>query len=215
MAANELSVLMNQSVDQYMISGCGRCPRGGTPACSVVRWRSILLEMRRIMLETELTEECKWGVPCYTLNGKNVILIGSFNDYVGMSFLKGALLNDPHGILEKAGPHSQVGRLIRFTDVEVLLEMEPIIRQYIAEAAQNERNGLVVETKPVPEPVPDELKAAFENDPSFESAFYALTPGRQRGYLIHIGQAKNSDTRIRRIEKHIDRIFEGLGMHDR
>lgn len=173
------------------------------------------MEMRRIMLETELKEECKWGVPCYTLNGKNVVLVGSLNEYVALSFLKGSLMNDPHGILMKAGPNSQVGRLLRFTDVETLIKLEPVIKEYVGEAAEIEQQGLTVVTKPVPEPIPDELTAIFAEDPTFEAAFYALTPGRQRGYLIHIGQAKNSETRIRRIEKHIDRIFEGLGMHDR
>jgi uncharacterized protein YdeI (YjbR/CyaY-like superfamily) len=173
------------------------------------------MEVRRIMLDTGLTEERKWGVPCYSVDGKNVVLIGSFNDYVAISFLKGALLQDTNGILLKAGPHSQVGRLIRITDIETLLELEPVILQFIREAAENERNGLTVETKAVPEPVPDELKSLFEADPTFEAAFHALTPGRQRGYLIHIGQAKNADTRMRRIQKHSDRIFEGLGIHDR
>lgn len=206
---------MNQAVDEYLIKGCGRCPRGGTPACSVVRWRGILQEMRRIMLDTGLTEERKWGVPCYTADGKNVILIGSFLDYVVISFLKGGLMSDPHNVLQKSGPNSHIGRIIRFTDIEALLNMESVIHEYVREAVEVERKGLTLEREAVPESVPDELQRFFEDDPSFEAAFYALTPGRQRGYLIHIGQAKGSETRIRRIEKHIDRIFAGLGMHDR
>ncbi len=206
---------MNQAVDEYLQIGCGRCPRGGTPACSVNRWRPLLVELRRIVLETGLIEERKWGVPCYTVDCKNVILIGSFLEYVVISFLKGGLLSDPHNVLQKSGPNSQVGRIIRFTEIETLLEMEPIIHEYVREATENERNGLSVVTKPVPESVPDELQRMFNEDPSFEAAFYSLTPGRQRGYLIHFGQAKQPETRMRRIEKHIDRIFEGLGMHDR
>lgn len=206
---------MNQAVDEYLLKGCGRCPRGGTPACSVVRWRSILLELRRILLDTGLTEERKWGVPCYTADGKNVILIGSFLDYVVISFLKGGLMSDPHNVLQKSGPNSHIGRIIRFTDIETLINMESVIHEYVREAVEVERKGLTLEREAVPESVPDELRAAFEADPTFEAAFYALTPGRQRSYLIHIGQAKGSETRIRRIEKHIDRIFAGLGMHDK
>jgi len=171
--------------------------------------------MRRILLDSGLTEERKWGVPCYTIDGMNVILIGSFNDYVVISFLKGSLLKDPKGMLEKAGPNSHVGRLLRFNELEKLLEMEPMIRSFILEAADVERKGLTVEREAVPELVPDELQQLFEDDPSFEAAFYRLTPGRQRGYLIHFGQPKQSATRIRRIEKYIDRIFEGIGFHDR
>jgi uncharacterized protein YdeI (YjbR/CyaY-like superfamily) len=206
---------MNQAVDEYLRIGCGRCPRSGTPACSVNRWRDILQEMRRIMIDTGLTEERKWGVPCYTVDGKNVILIGSFLEHVVISFLKGGLLSDPHNILQKSGPNSHVGRIIRFTELETLLEMEPIIREYVREAVDVERKGLSLEREAVPESVPDELMRMFEDDPSFEAAFYRLTPGRQRGYLIHFGQAKQSETRIRRIENHINRIFEGIGIHDR
>jgi uncharacterized protein YdeI (YjbR/CyaY-like superfamily) len=104
---------------------------------------------------------------------------------------------------------------LRFTELEKLLEMEPAIRDFIQEAADVERKGLMVEREAVPEAVPDELRRMFEEDPSFEAAFYRLTPGRQRGYLIHCGQPKQSETRIRRIEKYIDRIFEGIGLHDR
>jgi len=206
---------MNPAVDHYLLFGCGRCPRGGTPECTVNRWRSLLQEMRRILLDSGLTEERKWGVPCYTIDGKNVILIGSFNDYVVISFLKGSLLVDPNGILEKAGPNSHVGRLLRFTELEKLLDMEPAIRDFIREAADVERKGLMVERDAVPEAVPDELQQMFEEDPSFEAAFYRLSPGRQRGYLIHFGQPKQSETRIRRIEKYMDRIFEGIGFHDK
>lgn len=206
---------MNQAVDEYLLKGCGRCPRGGTPACSVNRWRGILQEMRRIMLDTGLTEERKWGVPCYTADGKNVILIGSFLDYVVISFLKGGLMSDPHNVLQKSGPNSHIGRIIRFTDIEALLNMESVIHEYVREAVEVERKGLTLEREAVPESVPDELQRFFEDDPSFEAAFYALTPGRQRGYLIHIGQAKNSETGERRIVKHFDRIFAGLGMHDK
>jgi uncharacterized protein YdeI (YjbR/CyaY-like superfamily) len=206
---------VNQAVDQYLQIGCGRCPRGGTPACSVNRWRPLLVELRRIVLGTGLIEERKWGVPCYTVNGKNVILIGSFNDYVVISFLKGGLLNDPHGVLQKSGPNSHIGRIIRFTDLEALLEMETVIHEYVLEAIDAERRGLTTEREAVPEAVPDELQRMFEEDPSFEAAFYRLTPGRQRGYLIHFGQAKQPETRIRRIENHINRIFEGIGIHDR
>jgi len=181
----------------------------------VNRWRPLLVELRRIALETGLTEERKWGVPCYTIDGKNVILIGSFNDYVVISFLKGGLLNDPHGVLQKSGPNSHIGRVIRFTDHETLVEMEMIIQEYVLEAVDAERTGLALVCEAVPEAVPDELRRMFEEDPSFEAAFYRLTPGRQRGYLIHFGQPKQSETRIRRIEKYIDRIFEGIGLHDR
>lgn len=205
---------MNPSVDQYLELGCGRCPRGGTSACTVNRWRVLLMELRRIALSTGLTEERKWGVPCYTLNGKNVILIGSFNEYTALSFLKGALLSDPESILQKAGPNSYEARLIRFTALEEILKREEIIRTYILEATEIERNELQVEKPSVPELIPQELQTIFDQDPSFEAAFHRLTPGRQRGYLLHFNQAKQSETRLRRIEKYIARIFEGKGINE-
>lgn len=205
---------MNPAIDQYLELGCGRCPRGGTSACTVNRWRVLLMELRRIALSSGLTEERKWGVPCYTLNGKNVILIGSFNEYTALSFLKGALLSDPESILQKAGPNSHEARLIRFTDIEEILKIEDILQTYIREAAEIELKGLQVEKPSVPELIPHELQTIFDQDPSFEAAFHRLTPGRQRGFLLHFNQAKQSETRLRRIEKYMGRIFEGKGINE-
>jgi len=205
---------MSLLVDQYLQLGCGRCPRGGTPACTVNKWRPLLMELRRILLETPLTEDRKWGVPCYTSDGKNVVLIGSFNDYVTISFLKGALLHDPEGILQKAGPNSYEARIIRFTNLESIINLEDSLHSFILEAAENERKGLRVEKPSTPQLIPGELQKLFDEDPGFEAAFHRLTPGRQRGYLLHFGQAKQSETRLRRIEKYIDRIFEGKGVNE-
>jgi uncharacterized protein YdeI (YjbR/CyaY-like superfamily) len=206
---------MNPKVDEYFEVGCGRCPLGGTPDCKVHSWEEPMKELRRILLDTELTEEVKWSVPCYTYDGSNVLILSAFKDYCSLNFFKGVLLKDPEDWLVKPGPNTQASRLIRFTTVDEVLENEAIIKAYIEEAIAVEKAGLEVEYKATSDyDFPDELISAFEDDPAFESAFEALTPGRQRGYLLHFSSAKQSKTRTRRIEKSMERIFEGKGFHE-
>ncbi len=206
---------MNPSVDNYLVAGCGRCPLGNTPQCKVNSWQEELAKLRLIVLESGLTEELKWGVPCYTWKGANVLIVSAFNENCAISFFKGVLLNDIHKVLAKPGENTQSARVIRYTDVRQIVEMESILKEYIQEAIQLEEQGAQVHFKKNPEPIPIELQNRFEEDPVLESSFYALTPGRQRGYILHFSQPKQSKTRLSRIEKHTQKILNGIGMHDR
>ena len=207
---------MNPGVDHYLAEGCGRCPLGSTPDCKVHPWQEILTELRKIVLTSELTEEIKWGVPCYTVEGKNIFLLSAFKNYAAISFFKGALLKDPHHVLEKPGANSQASRVFKFTSLTQLEGLEKVVKTYIEEAIKIEKAGLAVPYKKAGDfEIPEELQLKFEEDPDFKAAFEALTPGRQRGYVLHFSQAKQSKTRTTRIEKWKPRIFEGKGMHDR
>lgn len=207
---------MNPKIDLYLVEGCGRCPLGGTPECKVHPWHGELTELRRILLDCGLTEELKWSVPCYTYQNGNILLMSALKGYCTLSFFKGALLKDPHGILVQQTKNVQAARQMRFTSVEQVIELEPIIRATVAEAMAVEEAGLTVTFKDTAEfDMPAELQSKFDADPAFRNAFEALTPGRQRGYLLYFSGAKQSKTRTSRIEKHMPRIFEGLGLHDR
>jgi uncharacterized protein YdeI (YjbR/CyaY-like superfamily) len=180
------------------------------------KWRSEMAALREIVLDSGLTEELKWRQPCYTLSGANVVIISAFKEYCALNLFKGALLKDPSGILVSPGENTQSGRQIRFTSVEQIVEMEPILKAYLDESIENEKAGLQVEMKKTEEyPVPDELQAKLDESPDFRAAFDALTPGRQRGYLLHFAAAKQSKTRTARIEKHMQRIMDGKGLLDR
>jgi uncharacterized protein YdeI (YjbR/CyaY-like superfamily) len=205
----------NPQVDRFLIEGCMRCEKGATPACKVHRWTPILEKLRQILLETELTEDRKWGVPVYTLNGKNVILLGVFNDSCVISFIKGSLIKDPEDILELPGPNSHEGRIIRFTKMEDFEKLEDFLPHYIHEAIEIEKSGKKPEV-PVRGgmEIPEELTQKFAEHAGLESAFFALTPGRQRGYLIHFTGAKQAETRLSRIEKCVEKILAGKGMMD-
>lgn len=205
----------NPAVDEYLAEGCGRCDKVGTPACKVNTWREGLTRLRAVVLDTPLTEDRKWGVPCYTLKGKNVVMIGAFNNNYVLSFIKGALLKDPHRLLEAPGEHTQSGRVIRFADAERVTALAPVLRDYVLEAIEIEKAGLKVEPKQTADyEVPIEFEEAMDRDQDLKEAFQALTPGRQRSYLIHIGGAKQSKTRLARIERCRDKIFEGKGFNE-
>ncbi len=204
----------NPLIDQFLIEGCMRCPKGATPDCKVHRWTDILEFLRQLLLETELQEERKWGVPTYTLNGKNVVMLGVFKDSCVLSFLKGGLLEDPYQLLERPGPNSQEGRFIRFTNLPQAQEIEDKIKEYLLRAIEVERSGKKAIPKPANQVLPEELNQKFVEHPGLEAAFFALTPGRQRGYLIHFSGAKQSPTRLSRIEKCVPKIFAGKGMMD-
>lgn len=210
-----MSKSMNPAVDLYLLEGCGRCELGGTPACKVHDWEEELRQLRRIVLACELTEELKWGVACYTLAGKNVLLLSAFKNYAALSFFKGVLLKDHHQLLHAPGKNSQASRVLRFTNVEEVLELEPIIKAYVADAMAVEKAGLKVAFKKNPEPIPEELQQALNGNSVLKAAFEALTPGRQRGYILYFSGAKQSKTRWARIEKYIPKILSGKGFHDR
>ena len=204
----------NPQIDQFLVEGCMRCSLGATPACKVLLWTDILEFLRQLILETELQEERKWGVPTYTINGKNVVMLGVFKDSCVLSFIKGQFLPDPKGMLALPGPNSREGRILRFTQLNQATLLENDIRNFLQEAIQVERSGKKSETAPPPQVLPDELLQKFAEHPGLEPAFFALTPGRQRGYLIHFSGAKQSPTRLSRIENCIPKIFAGKGMMD-
>ncbi|GAB5554540.1 MAG: YdeI family protein [Saprospiraceae bacterium] len=206
---------MNKTVDNYFLQGCGRCSLGGTPDCKALHWIPELEVLRKTVLACGLTEECKWGVPCYTFQGGNVLLVSAFKDYCAISFFKGALLNDTNRLLEKPGERSQATRLLKFVSIEEILKQELEITSYIYEAIEVEKTGLKIGYQKNPEPIPSELEAKFAVDPTLKLAFEALSPGRQRGYLIYFSTPKQSKTRVTRIEKCLGKILNGEGLHDK
>ncbi len=180
------------------------------------QWQQELKALREILLDTPLTEDLKWRVPCYTLGGSNVVLMHCFKEYCALLFHKGVLLKDPEGILIQQTKNVQSARQIRFTDVAEVTDQKDTLRAYILEAIEVEKSGQEVEYKETEEfEVPEELEAKFQEDPDYKAAFKALTPGRQRGYLLHFSGAKQSQTRASRIEKCRAKILEGKGLQDR
>jgi uncharacterized protein YdeI (YjbR/CyaY-like superfamily) len=205
---------LNPQVDKYLLDGCMRCKYGGTPQCKVHNWREELEMLRQIVLETGLTEEIKWGAPVYTHKGKNIVSVGALKESANIGFFKGVLLTDKHKILQQQG-NLQSDRIVKFTNVKDIEKVKDVLKEYVLEAIEIEESGKKVEFKKNPEPIPDELLEAFEQDPAFKQAFYALTAGRQRGYIIHFSQPKQSQTRIGRIEKYKEQIFNGIGLNDK
>ncbi|GAB4405426.1 MAG: YdeI family protein [Microscillaceae bacterium] len=192
-----------------------RCKFGGTPDCKVHPWHETLRALRQLLLDTELVEELKWGVPCYTLKNKNVLLLSALKNYVVLSFCKGVLLSDTHHILQKPGEHSQSDRLIKFTNREQITILEPLLKAYIQEAIELEKSGCRVPFAKNPEPVPVELEIKLAQDPTFKQAFESLSPGRKRGYILYFSQPKQATTRLSRIEKCRQKILNGEGLHDK
>ena len=179
------------------------------------KWKAAQEKLRTIVLDSELTEELKWGVPCYTLEGSNVVLMHEFKEYCALLFIKGVLLKDPSGILIQQTQNVQAGRQIRFTSLEQIIEMEPIVKAYLAEAIEVEKAGLQVEYKKATEfPVAEEFQSQLDQNSALKEAFYALTPGRQRAYLLYFSAPKQSKTRAARVEKYMDAILDGLGLDD-
>lgn len=178
-------------------------------------WQEETSALRAILLGCKLDEELKWGQPCYVYQGGNIAIIQGFKNACTLMFLKGALLKDPKGILRKVGENSQATRRIEFTSAQQIAKLEPALKAYIREAIEIEKAGLKVEFKKNPEPVPEELQEKFKQDTAFKKAFESLTPGRQRAYILHFSVAKQSSTRVSRIEKCIPRILDGKGLDDR
>lgn len=205
----------NPAVDEYLAEGCGRCDKVGTAECKVNTWRDGLIELRSVLLDTSLVEDRKWGSPCYTFNGQNVVMIGTFkNDFV-LSFIKGALLEDKENLLVAPGENTQSGRVIRFTDARQVKERAVAIKAYILEAMELHKAGVRVELKKHEDyEVPFELRQAMDQDEDLKKVFFALTPGRQRSYFLHIGGAKQAKTRAARVEKCRDKIFDGKGFNE-
>lgn len=179
------------------------------------QWHNEFNKLREIVLGSELHEELKWGVPCYTFHSKNVVLIHGFKEYCALLFHKGVLINDTEDILIQQTENVQSARQLRFSGLEEIVDLETIIRSYILQAIEIERSGRTVEFKKTAEfPLPDEFKIILEEDEEVKVAFKALTPGRQRGYLLFFSQPKQSKTRESRIEKCIPKILSGKGLND-
>jgi uncharacterized protein YdeI (YjbR/CyaY-like superfamily) len=192
---------MNPEIDKYLNDSA--------------KWKAEQTALRHIILDTLLNEELKWGVPCYTFNKANIVLIHGFKDYCAILFHKGVLLSDPDKVLITPTESSQSARQIRFTNLSQIEALSQVITAYVFEAIELEKSGAKVSFKPTEAyETPKELKTVFASKPEFEEAFYKLTPGRQRGYLLHFGSAKQSATKTSRIEACIPRIKLGKGLTD-
>ena len=179
------------------------------------RWQAEIDAMRAILAELPLTEECKWGKPCFTRGGKNIVILQGFKEYFALGFFQGAVLRDPKKLLVQLG-QMQAARVMKFTSAKEIAAKASTIKSYVREAMAVEKAGLKVEKKKTSDfPVPDELTQIFEKDPRFKKAFEALTPGRQRSYLYHFAGAKQPATRTARIEKARPAIFAGRGFLER
>jgi uncharacterized protein YdeI (YjbR/CyaY-like superfamily) len=179
------------------------------------QWQEELRKLRMILLDCPLTEEVKWRHPCYTFQEHNIVILGRFKESCVLTFVKGALLKDVKGVLVKPGENTQAARVIRFTNVAQIVELEPILKAYVRQAIEVEKAGLKVKFKKITEfKIPKELKNKFGEMPALKTAFAALTPGRQRGYLLYFSAAKQSKTRESRIEKCTQRILKGNGLDD-
>jgi uncharacterized protein YdeI (YjbR/CyaY-like superfamily) len=176
------------------------------------KWQEEMTKLRRISLDSGLTEELKWGKPCYTFQTSNIVIIQGFKEFCALMFCKGALLKDPKGILKRFG--WQAARRIPFTTVREIIEMERILKVYIHEAIEAEKAGLKVNYKKNPEPIPEELQDKLDELPALKTAFDALTPGRQRGYILYVSGAKQSKTRASRVKKCMPKILKGNGLND-
>src|SRR5262245_52204293 len=192
---------MNPEVDEYLRKA--------------KKWQQEFKKLRLIILDCGLIEELKWGVPCYTFEKRNIVLIHGFKEYCALLFFKGALIKDAKGILIQQTENVQAPRQIRFTNVREIVEMEPILKAYIDEAIEVEKAGLKVNFKKTAEfKIPEELQAKLDEVPALNKAFRALTPGRQRGYILYFSGAKQSKTRASRVEKCLPQILDGKGLDD-
>ncbi|PUA39383.1 hypothetical protein C8Z91_08095 [Paenibacillus elgii] len=178
-------------------------------------WKEEYEKLRNIVLDCELTEEFKWMHPCYTFENKNIVLIHGFKEYCALLFQKGVLLKDTHGILIQQTENVQAARQIRFTNVQEIVEMEGILKAYIQEAIEVEKAGLEVNFKKTTEfIIPEELQNKFNEFPALKTAFEALTPGRQKAYILYFSEPKQSKTRESRVEKYMQQILNGKGLND-
>lgn len=195
-----MSNIMNPKVDGYLRRA--------------KKWQEEMKKLRRIILDCQLTEELKWGKPCYTYQGKNIVVIQGFKDYCALLFLKGFLLNDPEGILVMTGENTRVGRQIRFTHVREIVTLKATLKAYIYEAIEVEKAGLKGNLKMDPKPIPEEFQNELDAVPALKKAFDALTPGRQRAYIFYFSAPKLSKTRASRVEKCKKQILKGKGLDD-
>ena len=180
------------------------------------KWQEEFKELRSILLDCQLSEALKWEKPCYTIDNSNIAIIQGFKDYCALLFVKGALLKDADGILIQQTENVQAARQVRFTNLPEIIELKPILSAYIHEAVEVEKAGLKVDYKPTSEyKLPEEFQKKLDEIPALKAAFEALTPGRQRAYLLYFSQPKQSKTRVSRVNKSIPQILDGRGLNDR
>ncbi len=206
---------MITGIEDYFTRGCGHCPRFDTADCATRAWAAGLRDLRRVCLEAGLTETLKWAHPCYTHAGRNVAIIGAFRGDFRLSFFEAGLMTDPKSILEKQGPNTRHADMIRFTEDSQIAARAPVIRAYLAEAMGYAERGLRAPKDEGALDLPDELVEVLDSDPVLAEAFHALTPGRQKSYVINLNGAKKPETRIARIAKFRDRILAGKGAMER
>ncbi|HEY1048917.1 MAG TPA: YdeI/OmpD-associated family protein [Prosthecobacter sp.] len=190
-------------------------PQVDTYIAKAAQWQGEFTALRALLIKTPLTEELKWRQPCYTFEGRNVVLLQGFKACCAMMFTQGALLKDAKKLLHKPGEKTQAARRLEFTSEAEIAKLAATVKAYVKEAIEIEKAGLEVEFKRTPEPVPEELQAKFAASTAFQCAFNALTPGRQRAYILHFAGAKQAATRAARIEKCAPDILRGRGLSDR
>lgn len=206
---------MITDIEEYFSNGCGRCERFATSDCSTRRWSRGLASLRQLCLDAGLVETVKWGHPCYMHGGRNVVILGALRGEFRITFFNAALMKDPDRALEKCGPNTRHAGVIRFTEDSRVAEMQPVIESYLKEAMRYAQQGIKPPKEEYELELPDELSDALDSDPELADAFRALTPGRQRSYVINLGSAKKSATRVARIAKFRDKILAGKGATER
>jgi len=206
---------MITDIEDYFEKGCGRCDRFATDSCSVRIWNDGVRALRAICLQAGLKETVKWGHPCYMHAGRNIAIIGALRGEFRLSFFNVALMTDPEGVLRKQGPNTQHRDMIRFERAGDVIRLEPTILAYLAEAMDYAERGIRPRKEPSAMELPDELVEALDADPELAEAFHRLTPGRQKSYVIHLNQARKSETRVARIGKARPKIIAGKGAMER
>lgn len=206
---------MITDIEDFFTKGCGRCDRFATPDCSTRRWIEGLTKLREICRDSGLMETVKWGHPCYFHTGRNIAIIGAFRGDFRLSFFNAALMKDPRGILEKGGPNTRHPEMIRFTENSEVASKAPVIRSYLKEAMGYAEAGIKAPKSAEEDEAPEELTEALDADPELAEAFWNLTPGRRRSYVISLRSAKASATRIARITKFRGKILAGKGALER
>ncbi len=207
---------MTKDASLFFREGCGRCPKGGTPECKVHRWTSELALLRGWITAMDFKEECKWGVPCYIYQGRNMVMLSALKDHVVLSFLEGSSLSDPNGLLQKAGPNSVRDRIIRWNSLQGLQDSECQLKSLLKQHQFNKpksAKGIAPSAEGTAD-YPLELQVLLKGNPDIAQAFEALTPGRRRGYLLHFAGTSQASTRLRRIESAVPKILAGKGMQE-
>lgn len=206
---------MIADIEDYFAKGCGRCARFDTARCSVMTWGEGLSKLREICLSAGLTETVKWGHPCYMHAERNIVIIGAFQDNFRLSFFNAALMTDPHGVLQRQGPNTRHPDMIRFADNDGPARLEDVILAYLHEAKGHAETGRKAPKDDAGIALPEELVKALADDPELARAFHALTPGRQKSYVINLNGAKKPETRANRVKTFRSKIIAGKGAMER